>query len=118
MHKRLNSHFQAEGGSSAEEDFSMQCKSANPIRLDHRMHNKCNHPKLLFSLHHRIPVEEREMPNAIIAVGMDAFSGNVHLHHVPVNRVEGRIVVDVILEDAEEDEEVVVQDHRSQWEPL
>ena len=38
MHKRLNSHFEAEGGSSVEEDVSMQCKSANPIRLDHRMH--------------------------------------------------------------------------------
>ena len=100
----------------------MHCKSANPIRLDHRMYNRCNHPNLRFSLHHRIPVEEREMPNAIIAVGMDTFSGNVHLHHVPVNKVESRIVVDGILEDAEvdgeEDEEVVVEDHSSQLEPL
>ena len=117
MHKRLNGHFEAEGGFSAEEDVSMQCKSANPIRLDHRMHNKCNHPKLLFSRHHRIPVEEREMPNAIIAAGMDTFSGNVHLHHVPVSKVEGRIVVDGTPEDAEvdaeEDKEVVVEDHNN-----
>ena len=82
------------------------------------MHNKCNHPKLQFRLHHHIPVEERDMPNAIIAAGMDTFSGNVHLHHVPVNKVENRIVVDGILEDAEEDEEVVVEDHSSQLEPL
>ena len=117
MHKRLNSHFEAGGGSSVEEDVSMQCKSANPIRLDHRIHNRCSNPKLRFSQHHHILVEEREMPNAIIAAGMDTFSGNVHLHHVPVNKVEGRIVVDGILEDAEvdaeEDEEVVVEDHSS-----
>ena len=62
------------------------------------------------------------MPNAIIATGMDTFSGNVRLHHVLVNKVEDRIVVDGILEDAEvdaeEDEEVVVEDHSSQLEPL
>ena len=114
MHKRLNSHFEAGGGSSAEEDVSMQCKSANPIRLDHKIHNRCSNPKLRFSRHHHIPVEEREMLNAIIAAGMDTFSGNVHLHHVPVNKVEDRIVVDGILEE----EEVVVEDHSSQLEPL
>ena len=62
------------------------------------------------------------MPNVIIAAGMDTFSGNVHLHHVPVNKVENRIVVDGILEDAEvgaeEDEEVVVEDHSGQLELL
>ena len=58
------------------------------------------------------------MPNAIIAVGMDTFSGNVHLHHGPVNKVESRIVVDGILEDEEVDTEVVVEDHSSQLELL
>ena len=62
------------------------------------------------------------MPNAIIVAGMDTFSGNVHLHHVPVSKVEGRIVVDGTPEDAEvdaeEDKEVVVEDHSSQLEPL
>ena len=62
------------------------------------------------------------MPNAIIAAGMDTFSGNDCLHHVPVSKVESRIVVDGILEDAkvdvEEDEEVVVEDHSSQLESL
>ena len=87
MHKRLNSHFEAKGGSNAEEDASMQYKSANPICLDHKMHNRCNHPKLRFSPRHLIPVEEREMPYAIIAAGMDTFIGNVRLHHVLVNQV-------------------------------
>ena len=62
------------------------------------------------------------MPNDIIAAGIDTFFGNVHLHHVLVNKVENRIVVDGILEDAEvdaeEDEEVVVEGHSSQLEPL
>ena len=57
------------------------------------------------------------MPNAIIAAGMDTSFGNVHLHHIPVSKVEGRIVVDGTPEDAEvdaeEDEEVVVEDRNS-----
>ena len=122
MDKRLNSHFEAEGGSSGEEDGSMLYKPANPIHLDRRLYHrhKCN--KSLCSLCHLIPVEENIMPNATIAASMDIFSGNVHLHHVPVNKVGGRIVVDGTLEDveldAEEDKEVVVEDHNSQLEPI
>ena len=58
------------------------------------------------------------MPNAIIAAGMGTFFRNVRLHHVLVSKVEGRIVVDGTPGDVEEDEEVVVEDHNNQLEPL
>ena len=105
-----------------EEDGSMLYKPANPIHLDRRLYHKHKRSKLLYSLRPLTLVEENVMPNAIIAVGMDTFSGNVRLHHVSVSKVEGRIVVDGTFEgvevDAEEDEEVVVEDHNSQLELL
>ena len=63
------------------------------------------------------------MPNAIIVAGMDTFTVNVRLHHNCPSEVEDKIVVDGIPEDVEVDEEgdkeeVVVEDHNSQLEPL
>ena len=122
MHKRLNSHFEAEGGSSVEEEGSMLYKPANPIHLDRKLYHRHKHSKFLCSLHHLIPVEENVMPNAIITGGMDTLSRNVRMHHVPVSSVENRIMVDgtpMNAEvDAEEDEEMVVEDHNSQSELL
>ena len=118
MDKSRNSHFKAEGGSSVEEDASMLYKPANPIHLDCRSYHRHRCNKLLCSLCHLIPMEENVMPNAIIAMGMDTFSRNVRLHHVPVSKVEGRIVVDGTPDNAKEDEEVVVEDHNNQLEPL
>ena len=63
------------------------------------------------------------MPNAIVAVGMDTFTGSVPLYH-DHNKVENRIVVEARCEDgevdAEEDvEEVAKEGHNnSQWELL
>ena len=87
MDKRLNSHFEAEGDSSVEDDVSMLYKPANPIHLDCKLYHRRKHSKLLCSLCHLILVEENIMPNGIIAAGMDTFSGNVRMHHVPVSRV-------------------------------
>ena len=122
IYKRLNSHFEGEGGSSVEEEGSMLYKPANPTHLDCRLYHRHKRSKLLCRLRHLILVEENTMPNAIIATGMDTFSGNVHLHHVPASKVEGRIVVDGTPEDTEVDteegKEVVVEDHNSQLELL
>ena len=99
----------------------MQCRAVQDP-MERSMHLKCKLSKWLPRMYNIPPVVASKMPNATIAAGMDTFSGNVHLHHVPVNKVESRIVVDGILEDAEvhteEDEEVVVEDHSSQLESL
>ena len=58
------------------------------------------------------------MPNAITTVGMVIFIGNVHRHHGRPIEVEDRIVDVKPSEDEEEDVEVVVEDHKCQWEPL
>ena len=72
---------------------------------------------------HRInPVVENKMPNAIIAVGMVLFTGNVLLHQDPPKEVADKIVPVGTSENAEEvaeeDVEVVKEDHNSQLEPL
>ena len=63
------------------------------------------------------------MPNSIIAVGMDTFTGSVPLHH-DHSEVEDRIGVKDRCDDNEVDveediEEVARKGHNnSQWEPL
>ena len=73
----------------------------------------------MYSTH---PVVENKTPNAIIAAGTVIFIGSVLLHHNHPNEVADKIVVIRTQEDAEgvaeEDEEVVVEDHNSQLEPL
>ena len=86
------------------------------------MHLKCKLNKWLSKMHRINPVVENKMPNAIIAVGMVIFTGNALLHHDPPKEVADRIVVIGTPENlekvAEEDAEVVEEDHNSQLEPL
>ena len=81
------------------------------------MHLKCKLNRWLSKMHRINLVVENKMPNAIIAVGVVIFTGNVLLHHDPLREVADRTVVVGTPEDAkevaEEDTEVVKEDHHN-----
>ena len=114
LHRRIRIHIEEEEECSVEEDGLMQSKSVN-------QHLKCRFSKWLPSRLPVIAVVESKMPNAITAVGMDIFTGNVPQHHDPQIEVAVSIVVDGIPEDveeADEEEAEVVEEDHSQLEPL
>ena len=92
----------------------MQLKSVQcPVECN--MHLKGKPNRWLPRMYNINPVEENKIPNATIIAGIVIFTGNVLLHHDPLREVADRIVVVGTPEDAEEvaeeDAEVVEEDH-------